>query len=206
MKYVVCFISDRADLYLPAARRSVTENLSPRPDNWHVIDDRDHFLGMAGAVRAGFEWALSEDADFVYWHEEDFLLNGPINLEPMATILDACPHLSQMALKRQPWSPEEVATGGFMEGHPSEYLDHAFTTADGEPLPGLEWVETRRNFTLNPCLIPRRTLIVGWPDDNEAGMTTRLLERGMSFGFYGRAADPPRVTHVGVQRASGWRL
>jgi hypothetical protein len=67
-------------------------------------------------------------------------------------------------------------------------------------------VEHKRIFSLNPCVIPRRVLDLGWPDGNEAEMTTNLVASGYRFAFYGKRDDPPRVIHVGAERGIGWRL
>jgi len=106
--------------------------------------------------------------------------------------------LAQVVLKRQPWSQEEQAAGGFIEQHPDDYTDHHA----GQ----LSWVSHQRFFSLNPCLIPRHILEVGWPDGNEAEMTSTLVEMGYRFAFYGDRADPPRVEHIAAVRGTGWRL
>jgi hypothetical protein len=100
-------------------------------------------------------------------------------------------------LKRQPWSYPEHAAGGIIEMNPDLYTDR-------ETL-GIEWVEHQRIFSLNPCLIPRWVLNRGWPEGNEAQFTTEAVVAGLSFGFYGNRADPPRVIHLGEERSMGWR-
>lgn len=191
---VGCFISDRQDLYLPTCQRSVAENVHGRIAEWHVIDDRDHRLGLAGAVQAAWEWALSTDADYLFHVEEDFVFHTPIHLFEMVDVLERNPHLAQLVLKRQPWSPEEQAAGGIMEMHPHLYSEH------------VKWTEHERIFSLNPCLIPRRVLELGWPDSNEAGFTQTCIENGYRFAFFGGIKDAPVVLHVGAQRSYGWRL
>jgi hypothetical protein len=63
-----------------------------------------------------------------------------------------------------------------------------------------------RCFSLNPCLIPRAVLELGWPDGNEAEMTTLLVSKGYRFAVWGSRQDGPRVEHTGQNRAAGWRL
>lgn len=163
-----------------------------------VIDDRDHHLGLAGAARAAWEWACSIDLDYLLHVEEDFRLITPFDPNDAVTILQTDKYLAQVVLKRQPWSPEEQSAGGIIECHPDDYTDRR----DGD----LRWVEHQRIFSLNPCVIPRNVLEMGWPDGNEAEMTELLVGKGYRFAFLGRRSDPPRVIHVGHERSAGWRL
>lgn len=188
-------ISDRGDLYLPDCLRSVAVNVDYSFGFTTVVDDREHRLGMAGAVREGWGRALAAGCDFVLHWEEDFLAAGPVDLDDLVAVLDRAPYLAQVVLKRQPWSPEEHAAGGIIECNPDDY-----TQDDGG------WVEHERIFSLNPCLIPRNVLELGWPDGNEAEFTRMCLDAGYSFAFYGDRLDPPRVLHVGAERSAGWRL
>lgn len=194
----VAFISDRADKYLPGCIHSfvrfVYPSLSIDEMTVTVIDDRDHRLGMSGAVNAAWDWARAADVDYLLHVEEDFRFTADIDVHALADLLDEDPTLAQVVLKRQPWSPEEHRAGGIIECHPLDYTD----------LPG--HVVHQRIFSLNPCLIPRRILDLGWPAGNEAEMTTNLVARGYRFAFLGHRSDPPRVEHVGAERGIGWRL
>lgn len=195
---VAAFISDRGDRYLPGCIESFCK-WSPHVTSTKTIDDSDHQLGMAGAVQAAWAWALSEDAEYLFHIEEDFRFEQPAPLKPMQKILDQNPHLAQVVLKRQPWSADEIASGGIIETKPG-----AYTQCEN-------WVEHSEVFSLNPCLIPRRTLELGWPSGplgvgNESGFTKKCLDVGMRFAFYGRIEDPPRVRHVGHHHGDGWRL
>lgn len=189
------FVSDRGPLYLPGCAASFDGRVTGFNVGCHVVDDSAHALGMAGAVRAAWAWALDEaKVDYLFHVEEDFRFVAPLDLQAVATALDHHRHLAQLVLKRNPWSPEERAAGGIIECAPEQYVDE-----DG-------WVEHRRIFSLNPCLIPRRVLELGWPDGNEAEFTQRCLDAGYSFGFLGARNDPPLVEHVGMVRGEGWRL
>lgn len=191
----VAFISDRGDRYMPDCLRSFRSHVGFRQvDRAFVVDDSNHALGMAGAVRTAWQWATDNEFTHLLHVEEDFRFNEAVDVAAMAAILDANPRLAQVVLKRQPWSLEEHVAGGIIECHPDEYIDR-----DG-------FVEHTRIFSLNPCLIPRRVFTLGWDDDNEAGFTRRCVDAGMSFAFFGRRDDPPRVTHVGAVRSHGWRL
>lgn len=190
VRTVAAFISDRGDRYLPACLDSFEENVRDILDA-KIVDDHEHNLGMAGAVRAAWQWALDKQADYLFHVEEDFTFNEPVCLERLRWILELHPELAQIVLKRQRWSAETV---GFMEDNPSHYVQRA------------HWVEHFQCFSLNPCLIPRKILELGWPDGNEAEFTQLCLDKGFHFGIYGNIEDPPRVHHHGDVRSAGWRL
>lgn len=206
---VAAFISDRRDLYLPECQRTFWNHVPPGiVKYWNTVDDRHHELGMAGAVQKAWKWALDIGADYVVHVEEDFVFDRLIPVGAMRRILELCPHLAQVVLKRQPWSTEEAEAGGQIEL--GELRGGVFTECSGLGV-DLNWVEHSTLFSLNPCLIPRRTFELGWPAGplgvgNESGMTKKCLDAGMRFAYYGRKKDPPRCTHVGHQRGPGWRL
>lgn len=193
----VAVISDRGPLYLPGCLASLRNHLTD-PYDVHVVDDSTHRLGMAGAVREAWTWALDTGCDYLLHVEEDFRFLTQIPVDGMLDVFRHDETLTQVVLKRQPWSPEEIQAGGIIESHPDDYRDHHAG--------GLQWVSHQRIFSLNPCLIPRRTLEYGWPDGNEAEMTFRLVADGWRFGFYGHRSNPPLVEHVGASRSAGWRL
>lgn len=162
------------------------------PDGWDVIRHGSR-RGLAAAVQSAWS-GLPPAIDMVMHVEEDFVFAAPADVDGMAMTLKEHGRLAQLVLKRQAWSPEEQAAGGIMECHPAEYRQR-----DG-------WVEHTRIFSLNPCLIPREVVDLGWPAGNEAEMTARLVADGWSFGFWGCRDDPPRVLHIGAQRSAGWML
>lgn len=194
----IVVVSDRGDRYLPDCLDNVAKWVRPALP-LHIVDDCEHHLGMAGAVQAGFAHAVAADWRYVLWVEEDFRFNGHPPLAEMVAILDRNPQLAQVVLKRQAWSMEERSVGGIMELHPDDYTQRTLG-------PLCDFVEHSRIFSLNPCLIRRRVLELGWPETNEAGFTERCIDAGYTFAFYGNRAHPPLVTHVGDVRAHGWRL
>lgn len=208
------FISDRGDLYLPGALESFhacQQSQLIDDDNIHVVDDSEHKLGMAGAVKAGWAWALERGADYVLHIEEDFRLYD-LPLRAMQWRLDhGFEPFAQVVLKRQPWSDEEKAAGGQMETNPGAYVEDESSdlrVVAGEMVSTISWVEHRTLFSLNPCLIPRRTLELEWTPGNqgaERAITDACLAAGMRFAYYGRKSDPPRCEHVGFQRSAGYR-
>jgi hypothetical protein len=176
--------------------RVVDDSGGPSPmvftGDWGVIRHPQR-RGLAAAVQSAWV-GLPGHIDWVFHWEEDFVLTGPLELDRMVKTLEANPRLAQLVLKRQPGCPSEAAAGGIIEQHPDQYTDR-----DG-------WVEHQRIFSLNPCLIPRRVVDLGWPTSNEAGFTDQLIAAGWSFGFWGARNDPPRCWHIGVERSSGWML
>jgi hypothetical protein len=162
------------------------------PPGWEVIAHAER-RGMAAAVASA--WGdLPPGVDYVLHVEEDFLLAQSVPIDDMAMVLAAEPKLAQLVLKRQPWSPEEVRAGGIMEMYPDDYTDR-----DG-------WVEHRRIFSLNPCLIPRVVIERGWPAGNEAEFTASLVADGYTFGFWGAREDEPACLHIGSRRSAAWKL
>lgn len=203
MTTVCVVVSDRPPtLYLNGCLENLRDYL-PVDMTPHVVDDTEHRLGMAGAVQAGFRWALEQDADFVAWIEEDFRLID-LPLRAMEWVLDKCPHLSQVVLKRQPWSAEEIAAGGQIETNPGAYTQ---CSAFGR---NVHWCEHSTLFSVNPCLIPRRTLELEWSPEHPGGVERAITEAcqaaGMRFAYFGKLDEPSRCEHVGHIRASaGWR-
>jgi hypothetical protein len=192
----VVVVSDRGDLYLPGCLenlQAVLPGVQPM-----IVDDHRHHLGMAGAVRAGMAMAFDAGVEYALWVEEDFRFNVVPPLDNMVAILERNPFCSQIVLKRQPWSVEEEQAGGFIEMHPEDYLDRSDEC--------MHWLDHKRIFSLNPCLIPRQVLSIGYPDGNEAEQTERLLSYGRYFAIYGKREDPPLVHHLGHERGKGWKL
>jgi hypothetical protein len=209
--WTLLVVTDGRDGYLEQATDSMWAML-PGPDRRVMVDDtgdpahtallrvmfpdfdvhgREGRRGLAEAVRFG--WGLC-DTDYVFHAEDDFTYNRPVDVIGMAATLRENPTLSQMCLLRQPWNAEEQAAGGIVEKDPADYIDR-----DG-------WLEHRRLFSLNPCLIPRHIYELGWSDGNERGFTDLLLDLGYTFGYWGSRGDPPAVTHIGRARAAGWSL
>lgn len=152
--------------------------------------------GLAGAVQSVWHTAVETDCDYLFHLEGDWTFNDRIDLDELVTVLDANPHLAEMVLQRQPLTGVEVMAGGVAAGWDDT---------------GKGWVEEDDIFSLNPCLIPRRVLEVGWPSGelgvgNEAGMTKRLIERGYRFGFWGECLSPAQVHHIGTYRTQDWFL
>lgn len=163
------------------------------PPGWEIIQHPSR-LGLAAAVQSA--WSnLPPEIDLVFHLEDDWVFRERIDIDAMAMALTANPQLAQIVLKRQPGNPEEARAGGIIECHPDDYVDH-----EG-------FVEHRRIFSLNPCLIPRHIIDRGWPSHGSEGDFTRgLVEQGYSFAFWGKRFDQPKIWHIGDQRSAGWLL
>lgn len=201
MKIVACFISDRDPAwYLDKCIESFSAAVDVELAATHIVDDRDHKLGMSGAVDAAWKWACGEDADYLCHVEEDFLFRG-FPVEAMVRILENQPHLAQVVLKRDPWSPEEFAAGGQIETDPGAY--EQFWCGEDT------WVEHDKLFSLNPTVIPRRVLELGVPVRQplgiEAEFTAVCKDKGYRFAYYGGRHDEPLCSHEGLNRGgTGW--
>lgn len=160
--------------------------------------------GFSGAIQDA--WRIMRErsaAEYVLHLEQDFTFNRPLDLSGPAEILADHWYLAQLALRRQPWNPQEAAAGGIVEQHPDAYVDCA--------LADHEWLEQRLFFTTNPSLYRRSLCTVAWPDPphSEGMFTHRLLADGtpeaepgsVRFGYWGPRASTPWVHHIGHVRA-----
>lgn len=153
--------------------------------------------GFGGAY--AFAWkilAVRSEASFIFGLEDDFIFNREIPLEAMIEVLNANPHIYQMALRRQAWNSEEIAAGGVIQRWPDN-----FHQEDG-------WISHRMFFTTNPNLY-RKSLIETrtYPNvkDAEGHFSLSIVneEPDAQFGFWGQKTDPPWVTHTGRMRGAG---
>lgn len=172
-------------MYLPRCLEALDRIAYPF-DQEIVVRDPGHVYDQNEVVRHA--WGQVE-TDFVFHLEEDFLLHE-LDVPKMVAVLQANPDLANLVLKRQPWNAEECAAGGIIECFPDSYED-----CDG-------FVRHRRFFSLNPSVIPRHVIDMGWAG-SEGDMTDRCLAEGLSFAFYGARHDPPRCTHIGEVRGCG---
>ncbi len=195
MRYTLLLITDGRDDYLTRTLTSALVNL-PAPERVVLVDDRAHILGFAGEIQHGWAQILATDAEFIFHLEADFTFNQPVPLDDMAHLLED-PRIVQVALKRQAWSPEEVAAGGLVEAVPA-----AFEERDEH---GVVHTVTRRCFTTNPCLYRREIAERGWPQEpeSEGKFGIKLFNEDFEAVscFLGGKFDPPMVHHIGDERA-----
>ncbi len=149
--------------------------------------------GFCHAIQSGWS-ELSPDTDYVFHLEDDFTFNEPVLLPVLVEILEHHMNLCQIALKRQAWG-HEVNFGGFMEQFPDSYENVTWA--------GLRWCEHKRFFTTNPSLYPMQITKYGWPEppDCEGHFAFKLWPDGYKSAFWGHREDPPKVAHIGMERA-----
>ncbi len=189
---VVC-ANNRPD-YLAITLLSMGRYLPPIPVI--IQNDGDH-NGMAHNVQQGFDRFLQTDAEYCWWQEDDMELIAEIPLDRMTRILETDPKLAHVVAKRHPWSSREHELGDVIAAT-CEVARHSATED--------EYTVHDHIFSLNPCLIPRHIMELGYDSGNEAGMTEKLLALGYQFAFYGTPGDPPLVNHIGQERGEGWKL
>lgn len=117
-------------------------------------------------------------------------LTGPPPVHDARNALLTLPTLAQVLFQRQPLNDIEQAAGSVVGAMDAIRMD-------GTPL----WLH-QHIFSLNPCVIPRWVLELGWDINNEAGMTKKLLDAGYWFGVW----DGQYVQHVGDRRGKSWQL
>lgn len=201
-RYALVVTSHRGDKYLPDTLSTAGEMLPFFPTEIVTRDD----VGKVGMARGGrlarvIKWMpktgrglsasvaqawsmVPTEIDYVFHLEEDFHLTAPVDLDGMADVIER-DGLANMALLRQPWTPEEETAGGYQQSpayeQRAEYLFH------------------REGFWLNPCLIPADVIRQG--GGNEPQLTEKHRDRG--FGVWGQRDDPPRCLHVGAEGGMG---
>ena len=161
--------------------------------NFQIIHHPER-RGFCGAIQSA--WAnLPHTTNYIVHLEDDFTLNEPWYLGDVIDVLEANPHLAQMALRRQPVGHEVRFKGGFVEEFWDSYTDREWN--------GHHWFEHQRFFTTNVSIYPRRITDLGWPSaphcEGHFGLD-RLFPAGFRCAFWGRKADPPKIQHIGDSR------
>lgn len=148
--------------------------------------------GLAGAIQSGWD-ALDDDIDYVFHLEDDFIFLDEIDIDWMIEILEYEPELAQVALLRQPWSPEEQQAGGIYRIGPERFRQK------------YGYVEQRHLFTFNPCLYPA-SITREYKAGLEAELSAELLADDWRFGYLGELGDEPKTIHIGVRRSRNYQL
>jgi GT2 family glycosyltransferase len=184
-------VDDSAD---SAYARWIDETWSRVPRRIHLNPRR----GLGGAHRIA-AWAAVEYSDpFCLLLEDDCVLTEPVEAEAMVRTMREHPHLAQLALKRQPGSPEEAAAGGYVQVSPGRWADReGWIEQIAEPLYSFT-PHVARCEALQDALDHATQFL-------EADVSAALTERGWTFGVWGARDDPPRVEHIGVERSAGYR-
>lgn len=193
MNVALVVITNRGDKYLPRMLESLEQNVPYEWSDVVTVDDSVSKLGGAASVQRAWYMVehLHPSPDYVFHVEEDWLFNEPVDIDGMISILEADPWLAQVVLRRDPARGE--GPQGYIGNNPTAYTQRA------------GYLEHRQGFWLNPCLYPTRVTYTGWPDGgHEHHFTEVLLAEGYHFGVLGTHDDPPRVTHIGNERAASW--
>jgi len=154
--------------------------------------------GFGGAIaRAWSVLRAQSAATFVLHLEADFLVVQPVDLVELVRVLAMHPHLAQIALRRQPWNPDEIAAGGVVEQHPDDYTE----VCDDQ---GAVWLEHRRFFTTNPSLYRRSLCGRDWPTGRESegrfGLALFAEDPATRCAFWGARDSGVWVEHIGHER------
>jgi GT2 family glycosyltransferase len=150
--------------------------------------------GYVRATRTAQFHAVASGQPWVFWLEDDFTFNEPIDVDHMRSIMEAHPELAQLSLKRQPWYPEELAVDDMLAWRPRG----TFTQRDG-------YIEHRAYWTVNPMIVRREFLAEHeWP--SQSGSERRFGQMifrkpGIFGGILGALDDPPLCHHLGDVRA-----
>ena len=152
--------------------------------------------GFGGAIAAAWDHIANGTETFVVHWEDDFLPTRYVDWVEIADTLSRHPHLVQLALRRQPWNPDEHAAGGIVEQHPDDYTD----CADA----GAEWLEHTRFFTTNPSMYRATLCRRGWPtganSEGRFGIALRDEHPDWRFGFWGSRDSGEWCHHIGHER------
>jgi GT2 family glycosyltransferase len=148
--------------------------------------------GYPRAVAAGMEKAIGSGQPWIFWLEDDFTFNEPVDLTEMQALIGRH-DLVQLSLMRQPWYEHELEAGSVVAARPEE-----FTQCDG-------YIEHRAYWTTNPMLTRRRTLAEHrWPMGRNSELRfgqSVFADPRATAGIFGSIEDEPRVHHIGLERA-----
>ena len=197
--------------YLAKTVRSFEQACRHEFDVRVIVDDsgsdeyRDHLAGAYGdrfdivshgerrglSAAIGSAWSAAAGADWVFHLEDDWLFPMPVDVEWMRLLCEDY-ELAQVALYRQPWSPAEVAVGGYVKLHGDQLTwqgdDSRLYTND-------------RVFSFNPCIYP------GWVTELEPGEESVVTGQiDARFGVLADEAGGPRCFHIGNERSPGWSV
>ena len=154
----------------------------------------DARLGYTGSMRAMWTYLGRRcDSRWVFLAEDDFTYDAPVDLEAMAAILVANPHLRHLALLRHPFYPREFEAGSILKEHPE-----AYTQRGG-------FIEHREYFTANPSLFARDLVKAEmWPaGPSSERLYTEQLNRDPDSRMAYLGSGEETITHIGAVRAGG---
>lgn len=155
--------------------------------------------GFSGNVRRMWETAIGAGQKWIFWLEDDMVIDQPADLSAIAGVMNEHPYLTQILLLRQPWFENEIEAGGVIQWKRDAYEERT----DGTNT----WSEHRLGFFTNPCLVKRSFLTAHtWPDgaNSEVKFGKTVMVGDARSAFWGGRDDPPRVTHIGERTGFGY--
>jgi hypothetical protein len=209
----VAILSNRKDLYITSAVASLAKNVKGF-SSVAVFDDSGdrEWVRRTGATSiaaesVGYTEAMQRIWEFgrqhggpVFFLEEDFTIDKPVDLADLHALLAANQSLMQVALQRQPWYEDEIEHGGVvaaLEANP-RWLGR-LTHQKG-------YVEHDIVFTGNPSLIPARAFAHDWPyaPRSEQVFSRQLARKGFKFAYWGEAGHVTCTHHGSVTAGGGY--
>jgi hypothetical protein len=173
----------------PEYRGQLAGLLAHRPALIHFHPAR---VGFCQTVADAWQLATEPGPPFVFWLEDDILLQRDLDLSRLARVLDAEPLVAQMGLMRQPVNQAERQAGSLY----ALFRDLFTPRGQGEDT----WLESRTNWSTTCSLIRRRFMVEHpWPAGGEGGCegvySRGLLDARFHFGVWGSGEE--RISHVG---------
>lgn len=159
----------------------------------HLKTERS--VGFCQAVARAWIGAVSFGPEWVFWLEDDLVVQREVDLEQLAAVLDVERRVAQMALMRQAVNSEEIAAGGCFE-----LRRELYDVREG-------WLHSRTNFSTTASLM-RRDFMIDRPmppeylDGCEGRYSIDLLNAGYAFGVWG--GGEPWVEHIGIRSGHGY--
>lgn len=160
---------------------------------WTIVSLGTRQQGFCAVMREAMVEALAGDSPHIFLLEHDFEFLRPIDLEPVAEVLDAVPMLAQMSFMRGPVNVEEEAAGGVIGKHGRENFAEMG-----------RWLEHRVYWTTNPSLFPQSIAGYPWPPapECEGHFGLSLWPDGWTSGIWGLGEE--WVRHTGVRSGFGY--
>lgn len=211
-RYLLTVLGNGRTEYLERALESIEEHLTPQPFVRYIYDDSETHLGQCAAQSMCWEAASNTTVNFCLHWEEDYVALRPLDVERMAALMDAQPHLLQLTLMRQAWAAE-IPYGNYVAKDPGWYERRELQLSTGridrhgnEEYAVTEWMETTRNWANAPTLF--RTALARefeWPTEPgcETAIGPEMLARYPEGKFGIAGWGQAEVAHVGVERAPG---
>lgn len=164
-------------------------------DGWVILGDGPR-SGFGPAYQRIWQWLAKRVSErWVFSTEDDFTFTHHVDLSGMVEAMEAEPRLRQVALRRQPWNPEEIEAGGVVELRPGEFHDATIA--------GHDMLTHRMFWTTNPSLHRTDLCALGWPEGahSEGVWSARLFADPKAMcAYWGARGSGEWVHHIGGER------